>query len=262
MDDVLYQEVDSPKADVKIPATEESLKFADKLSSPKGIAEFILGKTAIDAGRSLVVKSMRSFGYENVQVAIADVNNDAVIYSVAVDGGAGFKVPVKVKGGLPEAPTVLVAAGEVGSFSKEGVSKALIGGDYHAAINTSPLYGLKPSELIENIRKATAENDYVTAEDALNVLSNSDDKKAFEYGFAIYHNALNGKALHKEASKETSCSMPIKNAHSKHVLCGHTGLPVHKVYQDDNGQCLPLYRKDIDHSNEGGSFLHSRIHWG
>jgi hypothetical protein len=53
--------------------------------------------------------------------------------------------------------------------------------------------------------------------------------------------------------------MIVKNAHSSHRICGHTNLPLHKVYQDKEGNCRPLYRKEMDETYQGAYFLNSKI---
>lgn len=51
----------------------------------------------------------------------------------------------------------------------------------------------------------------------------------------------------------------IKNSTSEHPICSHTGLPVHKVFQDKDGNCQPMYRKGMDETYEGASFMNAKI---
>jgi len=205
---------------------------------------------------------MATYGYNNIQIAVADTDSDKICFAVAIDNGAGFKVPVKISGGLPVEPSVIIANGSIAEFSQKGISKTLIDNkDYESAALASQLHGVKPTELIETVRKAMTDGDFNKAEDALNVLSQT-DQKAFHYAFGMYHSVLSGKTINKQASEGAKCSQQVKHAHSKHVICGHTSLPLHKVYQDEHGDCQPLYRKDLKNTNEGGSFLHSRIYLG
>ncbi|HVI40225.1 MAG TPA: hypothetical protein VM577_06160 [Anaerovoracaceae bacterium] len=266
---ILYQQVDQPIPDVQEPQfeqPEEVKAFAQSLTSSAGIAEFTFGKTAVDNGRQLIRHALSSFGYPNAQVAVADCDKSTIFYAVAVDNGAGFKVPVKVdsKKRIQE-PSLVIAAGTVAEFSKSGISGLLAQGasDNQAATVASPLYGLKPSEVMSQLKQALATSNYLKAEDALNVLKASGDDKAFSVGFELYKDALkNDGGLKKEASTETCCSMQYKVAHSKYMICGHTNLPIHKVYQDKNGDCHPMYRKGMSETAEGGSFLHSKIYMG
>ena len=262
-DALLYQEVDpAENYDVELPVLAETESFSDKLSGAKGIAEFTMGKEAVDAGRDMLKQCMRDFGYANVQVAVADVTEDTVFFAVAVSEGAGFKAPVKIKGGLPVAPSVIISNGAMSEFSQEGVSNAIASQrDFVTGAMASEFYGSKPTELIEAVRKTVASGEYAKTEEILNVLSQS-DQKAFRYAFGIYQGALEGTPVEKTASEVVKCSMQVKHSHSQHIICGHTNMPLHKVYQDNNGDCQPLYRKNIENSNEGGSFLHSRIYLG
>ena len=259
-DALLYQEVDPISNEVDLPRLEESDLFSDKLSSAKGVAEFTLGKDAVKAGRDLVKQCMRDFGYD-VQVAVADVTEDTVFFAVASSEGAGFKTPVKIKGGLPVMPSVIISNGAMSEFSREGVSNVIANQrDFATGAMASDFYSSKPSDLIEAVKAATSVGDFEKSEEILNVLSQT-DQRAFRYAFGIYETALSGKPIEKEANIK-KCSMPVGHGHSEHTICGHTNLPIHKVYQDENGNCQPLYRKNIDNSNEGGSFLHSRIYLG
>lgn len=267
---ILYQEVDKIQPTFEEPVYEQAPEvqsFASRMTSKAGVAEFTFGKKATDAGRDIIRKTMSRFGYTHAQVAISDCNKDNIVYAVAVDSTGGFKVPVKVTKGNIEIPVLIISANGLAEFSKEGVSEALSEmADQEVLAVASPVYGQKPSDLIKQIRAAMAESNYLKAEDALNVLKNSGDVKAFKTGYGIYISALSeGNApFEKTASKISgaNCKMPQKVASSKYVICGHTNLPLHKVYQDKNGDCCPLYRKGMSESSEGASFLHSKIYLG
>lgn len=239
---------------------EETETFAAKLSSAKGLAELTFGKKAVESGRQMLIKELNSFGYKSAQVSVASVNDSTVVYVVA-SNGRGIKVPVKFNKGLPKQPLFAIANGIVGSFDQQGVNDLLSVNDSNTAALASQLNGNKPSELIDVVQKAVVAGNYEIAEDALNVLAHSDEK-AFKYAFNLYKEAIGNQDLTKQASKSNGCNLPIKSATSTQTLCGHTNLPLNKVYQDEHGDCYPLYRKHIDHSNEGGSFLHSRIYLG
>lgn len=266
---ILYQQVDQIQPMIEEPIYEQPAEvqsFAERMTSKAGIAEFTLGKQIVDAGRQLIRKSMSTFGYPHTQVAIADSTKDSIIYAVAIDTTSGFKVPVKIEKGKLEIPTLLISANGLADFSKEGVSEALSEmADQEVLAVASPVYGQKPSDLIKQIRDAMAESNYLKAEDALNVLQKSGDVKAFQTGYEVYVSALSngGKPMAKTASiSGATCKMPHKVANSKYIICGHTNLPLHKVYQDKNGDCHPLYRKGMSETAEGGSFLHSKIYMG
>jgi hypothetical protein len=103
------------------------------------------------------------------------------------------------------------------------------------------------------------EGNYEVAEDALHVLSESGDDVAYKAGYGMYVKGLHG---YKQAEK-TTCNAQVKLASSKYMICSHTSLPIHEVYQDERGACRPLYRKRIEESSEGSgaSFIQSRVYF-
>jgi hypothetical protein len=261
---ILYQKVDvenGPGEELKLSANKEDMEsFASKLSSTKGLAEITFGKKSVDGGRELIRKSLNSYGYKNVQVAVSNVTDDSIIYSVAT-GLAGLRVPVKFEKGLP-ITSIVLANGMIETFDKDGVDKLISSEeDLSNAALASTFYGEKSSSLIEVVKSAVINGELDKAEEALNVLAQSNDKNAYKYGLSMYMDLLN-RPIDKTASSITKCSMQIKSPNSQHALCGHTNLPLNKVYQDEGGNCLPLYHKNIEHTNEGGSFLNSRIYFG
>lgn len=258
--DSMFFEINEKTAgDVRLVADAEDVEsFAQKLSSTKGVAEITFGKKAVDAGKIMIRQAMESFGHKNVQVAISDVNADTVYYS-ASNGVNGIKVPVKFANQLPVPPSIALANGVVESFDEAGIDKLLNEGDVKEAALTSVFYGSKPNELIETIKVAMSEQNFAKAEEALNVLASSGDNKAYNFGFSVYMNGL--KPVEKTASTIHKCAMQVKSPNSIHTLCGHTNLPLSKVYQDKNGDCLPLYHKNSEETT-GGSFLDSRIYIG
>jgi hypothetical protein len=68
---------------------------------------------------------------------------------------------------------------------------------------------------------------------------------------------LKGGTIQKAAS--TTCSRIVRHAHSSQELCGHTNLPLSKVFQDASGECQPMYRKAMQDSREGAYFMNSKI---
>ena len=109
--------------------------------------------------------------------------------------------------------------------------------------------------LIQNIKVAVAEGNLTKAEDALNILSQSNDPKAHLMGFQAFMQGLSGHKV--EAEQE--CSMVIKNATSEHPICAHTGLPIHKTYRDKDGNCRPLYRRGMEEGYEAATFMNHKI---
>ncbi len=265
-DGILYQQVDSPVEDIKdpeMPKTAEHEAFAKRLATPGGVAKQVFGDRVVEAGANMLRRKMASFGFSHSQVAVSAVEDNTILYSVAVDHSSGFKVPVKVQGGLVLPPTMAVASGNISDFSREGIVELLRTSqvDSRSIAETSPSYGMKPSELMAQVREAIADGNLLKAEDAIDVLGEI-DPQAQKRAMALLLESFNPDSLKKVASEQKGCNMVVKNSVSKYPLCGHLNLPLHKVYQDNNGDCQPLYRKGVEETNEGGIFItHRMLHY-
>jgi len=246
--------------DVELPKSDEFVSFEKTFTSPSGIAEFQHGADKVRIAREHITRELVSYGHKNPQIVVTGSDDNTIFYGVSLDGGTvAFTVPVKLANGKLNKPNLLLCQGSVSSFSKEGINELYVNNqsDYKVAAAASPMFGLKSADLINNIKDAVAEGNLSKAEDALNVLANMGDDRAYAFGFQAFLTGLGSK---KEATVETSCSMVIKNAKvSEHPICGHTGLPLHKVYQDKDGNCRPMYRKSMDETYEGAVFNNSKI---
>ena len=249
------------KKDVELSKSDEFKSFEEKFASPYGQASFNFGEDKVKLARDTIARDIIGFGYKNPQINVLSTDNSTIFYGVSLDAGkVAFTVPVKISSGKIQKPSILVCNGSVSSLDKSSISKLYLNNetDYKVAAATSPLFNLKPSDLVNNIKEAMAEGNIQKAEDALNVLSNSGDEKAYAIAFNYYMNGLAPKTASTHEHKN-GCCLVIKNASSQHPICGHTGLPVHKVYQDKYGHCRPLYRQGMDESYEGASFMNAKI---
>lgn len=246
-----YSELKEPEV-----SSEEIESFASQLSSVKGVASFQHGELA-EHGRKIISQRIKGFGKKSFQVNIIDSDKKSITYGVNCDGTA-FKVPVKIEGGRLQDPSIILCNGSIESFTSDGLlnlQKNELSDNQVAAV-VSPLYDFKASELVEIVRSAGQEGNYVKAEDALNILAHMNDDKAYKIAFIEYTSSLSGAK--KEAST-TKCSRVIKTANSNQPVCSHLNLPLNKVYQDKHGSCRPLSRKGIEDSNEGTCLLNSKI---
>ena len=246
--------------DVELPKSNEFVSFEEQFASANGSASFNFGADKIKIARDNIARELCSIGYKNSQIAISDHNANTIFYSVSLDGGkVAFTIPVKITAGKISKPTVILCNGLVSIFDKSNIDSLYINNesDYKAAAAASPQFGLKPSDLINNIRLAVSEGNSAKAEDALNVLANTGDEKAYATGFQLFLQSLGGKTA--QASAQCTCNMIIKSASSQHPICGHTGLPLHKVYQDKDGNCRPMYRRGMDETYEAASFMNAKI---
>lgn len=249
---------EAAKQDVELPKSNEFASFEEQFTSAFGKAAWVFGEAVVKTAREHIVRELSGYGHKNPQVNIAKTDDNTIFYNVALDAGrVGFTVPVKVAGGKVVKPSLMLCNGSVSSFSKEGVNALYVNNysDFRAAAGASTLSAMKPSEVLDNLRAALAEGNHAKAEDALNVLANSGDTRAHATGFQIF---LNGLA-NKQAAPQVKCAHAHHTKHSEHPICSQTGLPVHKVYQDKDGNCRPLYRKGMDETYEGAVFNNSKI---
>ena len=248
------------RADVSLPKSDEFKSFEDKFSSPYGQASFDLGEDKVKLARETIARELLGLGHKNPQITVTGHDKNTIFYGVSLDAGkVAFTVPVKIASGKLQKPSVLVCNGSISSFDRQGITELYLNNqtDYKVAAVASPQFGLKPSELINNVREAVAQGNTSKAEDALNILANSGDAKAYATAFNLFVTGL-GKVA-KASDTEHKCSLMVKNASSQSMICGHTGLPLHKVYQDKHGNCRPLYRRDMEETYEGAMFMNAKI---
>ena len=242
--------------DVQLPRYHQFDSFEKQFTSPQGHSTWQFGEN-VSIARDHLMRQLRSFGYAKSQVVVSNSDDNTVFYGVSLySGNTAFTVPVKMANGKIQYPTVLLCNGSLTSFDREGIEELVASQrtDNKVAAVASSFASLKPSEVLQSLRVAIAETNYAKAEDALNVLANSDDPKAHAMGFQMYFNALAGNV-----KSESKCSKLMKTANSEHPICSHTGLPAHKVYQDKDGFCRPLYRQGMDETYEGASFMNAKI---
>jgi len=260
---ILSQAVEEEVKEIALPKYSEFTHLEKKFTSPYGIASFNLGEDKVKMARDLVARRLLSLGSKNPQVTVSDSNQNTVFYAVSLDSGkVAFTVPVKIEGGKVKQPEVIVCQGSVNSFDSKSINNLYSNNitDYKAAAVASPNYGLKKNELIDNIRASVKEGNLAKAEDALNVLASSGDTKAYASGFKVYASGLKGEKV------EDITSHPMYNSNDFYVTASssmpiskQTGLPINKIYIDENGNHRPLYRRNINENYEGGFFMNYKI---
>lgn len=242
---------------VNLPKSDEFESFEKMFTTASGYAKFSFGENVIGASRELISRKISNLGYLNSQIKITKTDKNTIFYGVSLDNGkVAFTVPMKVVNSKVIDPSVFLCNGKINLLNKNNINDLYVKNqsDFKVAAAASPMGDLKPSDLIDNIRDAVRTDNREKAEDALNVLANSGDEKAYAIGFNIYLNTLNCKK-----AEVGSCSKIIKKANSQHEICGHTNLPVHKTYIDEQGYCRPLYRRSIDENYEPAAFINSKI---
>lgn len=241
-------------------AGDDVKSIAAHFDSELGFAVSKFGSRLLERGKSLINEVLKEAGAGGAQIALTDSTDSSVVYSVALNGGTvAFTVPVRVAGEQILPPSILLCNGAIQSFDGATVKQLLRQGgfDRTAAVAASPFYGIKPSELVGVVRTALAEGNYAKAEDALNILAGGEDDKAYSTALHVFNSGLAGGVEKKEAGSQ--CSRVVNTKHSQLALCGHTGLPLHKVYQDKHGDCRPLYRQAMDDSYDAAVLINHKI---
>jgi hypothetical protein len=246
---IKYEEIFAKTEEKQIvqPVNKEYFKaFASELSSVSGMAESVFGKSAVELGRTVIAKELKSANINSAQIKVSNFDEDKVTYSVAANG-FGFKVPVTFKkassGYLPTAPSVIVTNGGIESFDKDGIKNALAQNDYSIAAEVVGIGVGSPTELIDEVVKACDIRDFDRANIALAKLQDVGDSGYFKYAFEIYSDALMGQK--KEASVKMKTVMINGN-----LVEATTGLPVDRVYINENGQVVAKHNKYAEKSED------------
>ena len=248
----VIETVEVPKA-----REDEVNNFTQMFDTAAGRAGFQFGAEKVKSANKIVKNKLTALGFKS-QIAVNDCGSDQIVYAVSIsDGLASFKVPVRIQANKILEPMVILSSEGLENFSAIGINSILKKSctDYKLVAVASPLYDLKPSELVKIVQEAVNESNYVKAEDALNILSQTEDDKAYRVAFDVYTDGLSGKT----ATKTTQCKRVLKNANSIHAICGHLNLPLEKVYQDKYGNCCPAYRKDMAESSDGTMFMDCKV---
>jgi hypothetical protein len=260
---ILAQNVEAEVKEIQLPKYSEYSHLEAKFTSPYGIAAFNLGEDKVKLGREVVARNLHSFGAKNGQVTVADSNNNTVFYAVSLDSGkVAFTVPVKIESGKVQPPSIMICQGSVNSFDAKGIRSLYTTNttDYKAAAVASANYNLKSSDLIDNVRVAMEEGNLAKAEDALNVLATKGDAAAYATGFKVYASGLKGE------KRDDISNHPMYNENdfyitsaSKVPVSKQAGLPINKIYIDENGNHRPLYRRAMNENYQGGFFMNYKI---
>ncbi len=156
----------------------EHFEFSKRVTSADGAARFLYSDRVVNAGRDIIIRKMASFGYHNVQVKVVEANEKGIDYAIGVGVNAAMLTQVKVVGNNVFPPTIAIASGKIKSFSKDGIKELVTdtAPDTRMLAASSMSSGLKPSELVQQVRDAVQEGNLIKAEDAINVLAEIDPR--------------------------------------------------------------------------------------
>lgn len=258
---ILGQKVnDQIEKDVQIPEyqSDEITAFAKQFDTATGIASFKFGQAKVKMGRDLIDRKLSVLGVSNYQISVFDATDNSILYAVSMNNGkVAFRVPVKIEDGKVFSPNVLISNGSITDFSNDSINELCVGdkNDYKAAAVASVFSSFGAQELVEAVISNSNDGNYDKAEEALNVLNETGNKEAYAEAFEAYCTGLKGVKTAK-----SKCSMVVKSANSQHLLCGHTGLPLHKVHQNKMGECVPEYRKNMSETYDASYLQDHKIY--
>jgi hypothetical protein len=237
--------------------------FGSYLESAKGIAELTFSKSVVENGRNIIASKIASFGY-NPQITITACDDNSITYAIAIatkNGPLGFEVISEVENEKPLVPYIMAVSDKAYDFTVEGLQSAINDKVNNTKILAviSPLYDLKSSEIVAIVKQASSTGDYQIAEEALNILSEKADFESYASALNEYMKGLNGEISKQACKSDCKCTRIIKASNRGNPLCGHLNLPLDQVYQDNNGNCIPKYRKNMNDTYEGMLFNTSKI---
>ena len=251
-----------------MPKAEGFETFAAQLSTQKGTAEFIFGKEAVDNGRNVILSKLAMLGYKG-QVSVASCDDTTITYGVklsSLNSPVGFEVMADIRDGKVIVPSIVAIQDKAYEFNKSGIETLIKSNsvDYKAMSVCSPAYEMKPSEIMERIRVAADEGNFAEAEDSLLVLAGKGTPEQYAAGVAEYMRSVEASAgggITKQACASCGCGCKniVRNSSHTVPMCGHLNLPLDKVYQNERGECCPLYRKNMDDTYACGVFNSSKI---
>lgn len=219
--------------------------IASKFDGNAGTAFFTFGETATKLAGTMLEGYMRSFGYVAPRIVVASSDEKSITYGISLEGGrVAFKVPMKIDNGRPVPPKVILANGYMEDFSFAGISRVANNGtDNSVAAMASVMNTLPDAKLVDVVRDAAAAKDFRKAEEAIAVLADKGNPKAYKAAVQAFQDGLAAKP-----AEQHKCAFVIKNSTSQYPICGHTGLPLSKVKTDKYGNCVPAHRKEMDES--------------
>jgi len=250
-------EKEVPKVQYQLPSALEP--FAQSLGSQAGQADFLFGKQAVSSARSMIEGKLSRTGFSRANIKVAGVAPDAVVFAVSLVDKA-FSVPVQVVDKVAQEPKMIVANGSLFPFSGAGIQTMLAEEtDAQLMAVAHNVENDTPQALSDKIKYALFNGKTEDAEKLLYVLQEK-DSGSFKDCMALYKSVLAGEKI--AIAKPCGCDKLIRTSSSIHPLCGHTGLPANKIYQDKFGQCRPLYRRGFEEQETSITpFASSKVYW-
>lgn len=238
---------------VELPKSNEFKNLEEKFASPLGIALENFGEKMLQKAAQTIQTTLNQINSPALKINLLKSSNDSLIFNVLSKSGKTFTVPVKVSGSNCLSPDYAVFNGGVQKLDKKFESKLASSElDKASFKHVANLAVLNSDQLLSLAKQFSDSKEFEKMATVLEVLKDKD--------IQLYKNAY--KFILGDIKKEASinkCSKLVERKNSIHKICEHTGLPENKVYQDKDGNCRPLYRKELDNMPEKGFYMTSKI---
>jgi hypothetical protein len=227
---------------LNLPKPSEEISFSNFMESKRGKAEFVLGKEVVKQADTMIDSCLKYANIIGHQLGILSHTDNSITYGVTVNKSE-FKIPVKINKKQAQIPSIIIANGGVQDFTIDNLIKAANTKSESKQIwaTLHPDDSFSNAQLVDLVKEASIHKNISKAEETLQVLATREDNESYNEALKFHLKALTS---HVEPEK-SKCSMQIKSASTTQKICGHTHLPLNKVFQDQFGQCVPIYRKSI-----------------
>ena len=104
---------------------------------------------------------------------------------------------------------------------------------------------------MSQVEKGLEQDNKSLIEDSMSILAEK-DSVSYKKAMRLIMDNNNPDNIKKANS---TCSKISTNSSSTEPLCSHLNLPLSKVCQDSDGNCIPLYRKGMPEKGEDSAFF-------
>ncbi len=257
-------------ADQKVEMPKELAHLAQDFENTILEAASTFGKTAVVAGKKMVLAELISAGFRNAQVRFGSESTESVIYIATINtprGAIEIEVPVEMTTTAndicrPLSPAVFACDGLVEDFTAVKLQRFAISrmasSSGQTVCSTEHTYMTLP-ELKDEIIKSASENDYPACEMILGTIQERFEESDYKNCIADYHYLLMLK--NRQAASQKRCSREIAAGKgSIECRCGHLGVPMSKVVVGEDGLCrlkTTIERERLNPISESGAAISS-----
>jgi len=232
----------------------------------------------VNNARSIVIAELSSVGIRNSQVKVYSADDKSIKFSARIptgSGGVDVFIPVEVSAGIPMLPSRMIVssgadADKVYEFNEKSFHTIVAnnsGGTSRGPIrDTGELLHMSYHGLIDNMINGVANGDYRLAEDSLAEVGNRFDSDHYLSALDKFTMLLKTSS-HITNFDDSVVKKAFANGHlintptSVEPYCPILGLPLSKIYFDENGRPTPKRAgaKSDNLSESGVGMLTSKI---